>query len=203
MARPTEHSTVLAAAAVISSTQYGAPPAPLVSKVVPRWILALEVGEAIAHLTKEGVGGDLLPINAWVLSTASWVPSKVQSQSGESVVPTNFTPGFDDWNIGAGGGDRATQVQYKISVQGSLKVWQVVEYRQGTDTDNSEIDSMNQRQAVIDSFTRSPRFGLDHPDFEHDELKIPSIAVLPFGASLLHIAQGNIPFSFTYVVPAA
>lgn len=201
MARPTEQTTVQAAAALITATQIGDPAAPLPTKVVPRWILALSIGEAITHLAKKDGGGALLPVNSWVLTTSSWVPSKVKSDSGRTATPTNFTPGFDD--LVAGSGDLALARDYKIKLTGTLKIWQVLEYKQGTDSDNSEIDAMNQRQEVIDSFTRSPRIGLDWPDFEHDELKFTSIGLLPFGTTLLHVSQGNLPFSFTYVVNAA
>lgn len=195
MLRPTEHSVVQAAAALIAAPFAALNPVPV--KVVPRWILGLAIGEAITQLAKLDLAGDQLPVNAWVLTTSSWIPSKVKAESGTNVTPRNFTPGFDDWQQG---GDRAKQVDYKITVNGSLKIWQIVEYRQGTDADNSEIDSMTQRQQVIDKFTGSPRLALDWPDFEHDELKVPAIAVLPFGTSIFHVAQGTLPFNFTYVV---
>ena len=199
MDRPTEQSTVQAAAALITGTQVGDPLLPLVTKVVPRWILALAIGEAINHLAKKDGSGNLLSVNAWVLTTSSWIPSKVRSETGLPATPMNFTPGFDDWQPV----DVATARDYKIKLTGSLKIWQVLEYRQGTDGDNSEIDAMTQRQAVIDSFTQSPRIGLDWPDVDHDELKFSSLGLLPFGTTLLHVSQGNLPFSFTYVVNAA
>ncbi len=199
IARPTEITTVQAAAALITGTQVDS--ADIVSKIVPRWILALSVGEAISHLSTKDTDSKLLPINSWVLTTSAWVPSKVRSQSGVSATPNNFTPGFDDWLPGPA--DIATERDYKIRLAGVLKIWQVVAYRQGSDTDNSEIDAANQRQAVIDSFSGSPRIGLNWPDFEHDELKFTNINILPFGTSLLHVAQGNLPFNFSYVVNAA
>ncbi len=199
--RPTELLTVQAAAAVIAATQVNA--SPLVTKLVARWILGLSVGEVITHLAEKDVDENLLPVNAWVLTTATWLPSKVKSESGISQTPKNFTPGFDDWNIDNGGGDLATQIDYKIAVTGSLKIWQLVEYRHGDDADNSERDCMTERQAVIDSFTGSPRLGLDAPDFEHDELKFNNFSVIPFGTSLIHVAQGILPFNFSYVASAA
>jgi hypothetical protein len=197
MARPTEITTVFAAAGIISSTIVNGQP--LTSKVVPRWILGLDIGDALTHLSKK-VAGVAQPINGWVLTTASWVPSKVKSQGGVPPTPRNFTPGFDDWQAAAGGGDRAEQIDYKIALTGALKIWQILEYRHGDDTNNSEIDAMTQRQQVIDKFSANPRLGLEWPDIEHDELKFTSLAVVPMGTTLLHIAQGNIPFNFTYVV---
>lgn len=198
--RPTELTTVQAAAALIAGTQVNA--SPLVTKVVPRWVLGLAVGEAVTHLTTLDNDNNVLPINAWVMTTATWIPAKVKSQNGQTQTPVH-TPGFDDWLPEVGGGDRALQIDYKIALTGSLKIWQLVEYRQGDDLDNSERDCMTQRQAVIDKITANPRLGLEWSDFEHDELKFNSFAVIPFGTSLIHVAQGNLPFNFSYVASAA
>jgi hypothetical protein len=232
--RPTEIGVAAAAAAVISGTQVPVigSTIQLPSKVVPRWILALGVGEAISHLSLKDNNDNALPVNAWVLTTASWVPSKVKSQNGYTQTPKDYidliplaidggtqqggTGGDVIIGGGEGGGDvipapspmfgfadDAASRGYKISVQGSLKVWQLVEYRQGSDVNNSERDSMNQRQAVIDSFTINPRIGLVWPDFEHDELKFNNLSIVPFDSSLIHVAQATLPFSFSYVVNAA
>ena len=199
--RPTELSTVQAAAALIAAAQVNA--SPLVTKVVPRWVLGLAVGDAVSHLTTLDGDSNPLSINSWVLTTASWLPSKATSPSGAKQTPKNFTPGFDDWQPVAGGGDLATQIDYKIALTGSLKIWQLVEYRQGDDLDNSERDCMTQRQAVIDKYSASPRLGLEWADFEHDELKFTNFAVIPFGTSLIHVAQGSLSFNFSYVASAA
>ncbi len=195
--RPTEVLTVQAAAAVISSV------VGLNTKTVPRWVLALEIGEAIDYLAPKDISGDLLPINSWVLTTNSWIPSKVKTASNLTPTPDNFTPGFDDWNNANGGGDRALNTDYKIIVSGSLKIWQLVQYQQGDDDSNSEVNAMIERQLVIDKFSAAPRLGMSCADFEHDELKFAATnAVIPFNNSLIHVAQGNLPFSFSYVVSA-
>jgi hypothetical protein len=197
MARPTETSIVTAAAAVINTALSFTIPS---AKVVPRWILGLSIGEALSHLAPVDLQDNLLPTNAWVLTINSWIPSKVRAAGSLQTTPKNFVPGFDDWQPAAGGGDRARQIDYKVALIGSLKIWQLVGYNQGNDTANSENQSMADRQLVIDEFTRQPRLGLNWPDLEHDELKFPSISVVPFGTTLLHVAQGNVPFNFTYVV---
>ena len=199
--RPTEESTVKAAAAIIKATEIGGSPLP--TRTVPRWVLALAAGEAIDYLATKDGDGNLLDVNSWVLTTASWSPAKVKSQSGISQTPKNVSL-FPDIFENPQQEDVALNRDYKIMVTGSLKVWQLVQYKQGDDDANSELDAMRQRQAVIDSFTAAPRLGLESMDFEHDELKFPTLSVIPFGdGTLIHIAQGNLPFSFSYVVSAA
>jgi hypothetical protein len=192
--RPTEKTIVQACAAIVTS-------AGLISKIVPRWILGLEPGEAIPHLAAKDGSNDLLPINAWVMTISAWIPAKVKSEKGYSETPKNFVEGFTNWGENPGG-DPARGINYKINVNGSIKIWQVMQYEQGNNTSNSEYTSMDERQLVIDKITANPRLGLECADFEHDELKFPAIVQIPFNGSLLHVAQGNIPFSFSYVVTA-
>lgn len=206
MRHPTENDVVDAAWEVVKGAQVpvlgSLPPAleTLQAVVYNRWIFAMTVGQVLSQLRadQQASGVTSKRINGWALTTSAWVPSKVKSGKGATQTPNaGFTPGFDD----AVGSVQQPQ-QYKIAVAGVLKVWQCVEFDLGNNDVNSERKARNERGAVIDAFSASPRFGLNWFNFEHEELKMPNIALLPFGDSLLHIAQGNVPFSFEYVVNA-
>jgi hypothetical protein len=167
-----------------------------IAVVYNRWIFAMTPGQVVAQLQADVVGSRR--INGWSLSMASWNPKKVKSKSGVSQMPkAGFTPGFDD-----AVGSTPNLHDYKIQVDGVLKIWQAVQYETGTDLVNSDKDARNQRGAVIDAISRTPRLAINWFDFEHDELKFPTIALVPSPGTELHIAQGVLPFTFTYVVTA-
>lgn len=203
MQPPTENDVVDAAVAVLKATRVpvlgSLPPIldALKSAVYNRWIFAMTVGQVLDQLRADADGGK---INGWAVTTSSWIPAKVKSQNGHTQTPvTGFTPGFDD-----AVGSVSNPAQYKIRVDGTLKIWQAVGFRLGNNDDNSERQARNERDAVMKAFSQSPRLGLTWQNFEHDELKMPNIALLPFTETeLLHVAQGNIPFNFEYVVTAA
>jgi hypothetical protein len=197
----TENDVVDAAVAVIKSAQipvpFSFPPETqqIKAAVYNRWIFAMTIGQVVDQLRADALDGLL---NGWAVTTASWIPKKVKSESGASQVPPRgFTPGFDD-AIGSGEQPR----QYKMQVDGTLKVWQVYGFNLGSNAFNSEQQSRIERDKVINAISEAPRLGLNWQNFEHDELKFPSISLLPFGDVQLHIAQGNIPFTFQYVVTA-
>jgi hypothetical protein len=196
-----ENDVVDAAVAIIKAAQipipFAFPPetAQIKAAVYNRWIFAMTIGQVVDQLRSDALDGLM---NGWAVTTASWIPKKVKTQSGNSQVPQRgFTPGFDD----AIGGESDPR-QYKMQVDGVLKVWQVYGFNLGSNAFNSEQQSRIERDAVINNISKAPRLGLNWQNFEHDELKFPTISLLPFGDVQLHIAQGNIPFTFQYVVSA-
>lgn len=191
--RPDETLVVQKAALVIENTLVAGQP--LKARVYDRWIFGLAIGNVVSYMKSDADGKR---INGWAVTVDSWVPSKVRSTpSGHTQTPNNWpaTP------VAIFGQDVAMR-DYKIQVQGRLKIWQVYEQDIDNDTDNSEIRSRLERGAVINSFSAAPRLGMEWASFEHDELKMPTIGLFPFGDKPLHLAQGNVPFSFEYVVKA-
>jgi hypothetical protein len=195
---PSETSIIEACADVIKATIVEGNP--IKAKIIPRWILGFTPKEAVDMMIAPN---DSKKIHAWVLTMQSWIETRVKSASGTTQTPKNWQnqmiglPGFN------GGSDPAENTDYKIQVNGVIKVYQIQQLENGSDSDNSEIHNRAERDAVKRAISVSPRLGLDWSNFDHDLLKFPAIvSVAMADAGQLHIAPGTLPFSFQYVAKA-
>lgn len=194
---PTETIVVEAAAAVIRAVQVNG--SPIKAKIIPRWILGFRPNEAVDMM--QSVDDDK-KVHAWVLTMQSWIETYVKSKSGERQVP-------QDWQAqiiglpGLSGDDPASNSDYKMHVEGVIKVYQIQQLENGTDAANSELDNRDERDAVKRAIAAAPRLAVDWSNFRHDTIKFPAIVTVPMGdAGQLHIAAGTLPFNFDYVAKA-
>jgi len=194
---PTETDVISACAAVIQATQVSG--GPIKAKIIPRWILGFKPSEAVDMMQAPN---DNKKVHAWVLTMQSWIESYVRSKDGEKQVPQDWTrqmmglPGLSS-------SDPAPNTDYKIHVEGIVKVYQIQQLENGTDADNSELDNRAERDAVKRAIAASPRLNLDWSNFRHETVKFQAIVTVPMGdAGQLHVAAATLPFNFDYVAKA-